>query len=428
LGSIQLLTDEQGKLIEEYSYDAWGMRRDPYTFDPILSGSSQIAYGFTGHEQLDLFKLVNMNGRMYDPVIGRFMSPDPVLQFPNFTQGLNPYSYVLNNPLRYTDPSGYSLVGQLAAIGASIAFSGGNPFAAAAIYASIMTVDYIIERKFKINIGQIFEYYTQTFVVTTIQTGGSLVIGGIIGNVDKLGREILRATAHGAFNGTMRMAQGGRFEHGFLSGFVSSLGGSAMQSYGTSMSTADKIVLSSVIGGTAEALGGGKFANGAVTGAFVEMYNHLHGEKARKELQNKLQQAIQEQHSYYNNIDPFEVSVRNPFAIDFSLQDFTPTGSMLRNNFEDVAIEIIVDGKQLLLEVDVHMRTASNPNNKRYNWGVKIIPANSGIASDGFALPSGYNAAIYNNVENRNFSGSPIVIINFSEQTDYLNFMHYVSE
>ena len=180
----------------------------------------QIAYGFTGHEQLDLFKLVNMNGRMYDPVIGRFMSPDPVLQFPNFTQGLNPYSYVLNNPLRYTDPSGYSLVGQLAAIGASIAFSGGNPFAAAAIYASIMTVDYIIERKFKINIGQIFEYYTQTFVVTTIQTGGSLVIGGIIGNVDKLGRELMRATAHGVFNGTMRMAQGGKFEHGFLSGFA----------------------------------------------------------------------------------------------------------------------------------------------------------------------------------------------------------------
>ena len=275
LGSIQLLTDEQGNLIEEYSYDAWGMRRDPYTFDPILSGSSQIAYGFTGHEQLDLFKLVNMNGRMYDPVIGRFMSPDPVLQFPDFSQGLNPYSYVLNNPLRYTDPSGYSLVGQLAAIAASIAFSGGNIAIAAAIYASVMTVDYVIERKFKINIGQIFEYYTQTFVVTTIQAGGSLVIGGVIGNVGKLGREILRATAHGTFNGTMRMVQGGKFEHGFLSGFVSSLGGSAMQSYGTSMSTADKIVLSSVIGGTAEALGGGKFANGAVTGAFVMAFNHL---------------------------------------------------------------------------------------------------------------------------------------------------------
>ncbi|MBU1579580.1 MAG: hypothetical protein KJ754_09145 [Bacteroidetes bacterium] len=287
LGSIQLLTDEQGNLIEEYSYDAWGMRRDPYTFEPILSGSSQIAYGFTGHEQLDLFKLVNMNGRMYDPVIGRFMSPDPVLQFPNFTQGLNPYSYVLNNPLRYTDPSGYSLVGQLAALAASIAFSGGNPFAAAAIYASVMTVDYVIERKFKINIGQIFEYYTQTFVVTTLQAGGSLVIGGVIGKVGKLGRELMRATAHGAFNGTMRMAQGGKFEHGFLSGFVSSLGGSAMQSYGGNMTFTEKTAIAAVIGGTAEALGGGKFANGAVTGAFVMAFNHLMDEGEGVSLQKE---------------------------------------------------------------------------------------------------------------------------------------------
>jgi hypothetical protein len=54
-----------------------------------------------------------------------------------------------------------------------------------------------------------------------------------------------------------------------------------MQSYGTSMSTMDKIVLSSVIGGTAEALGGGKFSNGAVTGAFVMAYNHLQEEKAK---------------------------------------------------------------------------------------------------------------------------------------------------
>jgi RHS repeat-associated protein len=238
LGSWTAITNETGAKVDEQSYDAcsvkldfWecsepkglveqippkarrreGNRRSPYTWrNSGLWQTPRYDRGFTGHEHLDGFQLINMNGRMYDPVIGRFMSPDPVLQFPNFTQGLNPYSYVLNNPLRYTDPSGYSLVGQLAAIGASIAFSGGNPFAAAAIYASVMTVDYVIERKFKINIGQIFEYYTQTFVVTTIQTGGSLVIGGIIGNVDKLGREILRATAHGVFNGTMRMAQGGK--------------------------------------------------------------------------------------------------------------------------------------------------------------------------------------------------------------------------
>ena len=73
----------------------------------------------------------------------------------------------------------------------------------------------------------------------------------------------------------MRWAQGGKFEHGFLSGFVSSLGGSYLHANGANMTGAEKIALSAAIGGTAEALGGGKFANGAVTGAYVMAWNHM---------------------------------------------------------------------------------------------------------------------------------------------------------
>ena len=62
--------------------------------------------GFTGHEHYPEFKIINMNGRLYDPVIGRFFSPDNFVQTPEFTQGFNRYSYCLNNPLKYTDPSG----------------------------------------------------------------------------------------------------------------------------------------------------------------------------------------------------------------------------------------------------------------------------------------------------------------------------------
>jgi hypothetical protein len=83
-----------------------------------------------------------MNGRMYDPTIGRFLSPDPVLQFPNYTQGLNPYSYALNNPLRFVDPDGYSLVGQIIATTLVIALSGGNPILGALIYSVVMTIGY----------------------------------------------------------------------------------------------------------------------------------------------------------------------------------------------------------------------------------------------------------------------------------------------
>jgi RHS repeat-associated protein len=68
---------------------------------------------YTGHEHLDEFGLIDMNGRMYDPVLGRFLSPDPFVQMPDFSQNFNRYAYCLNNPLRYSDPSGEFFFGIL---------------------------------------------------------------------------------------------------------------------------------------------------------------------------------------------------------------------------------------------------------------------------------------------------------------------------
>ena len=62
--------------------------------------------GYTGHEMIPEVSLINMNGRMYDPKLGRFLSPDNYVQLPDNPQNLNRYSYCLNNPLKYTDPSG----------------------------------------------------------------------------------------------------------------------------------------------------------------------------------------------------------------------------------------------------------------------------------------------------------------------------------
>ncbi|MEZ6074088.1 MAG: RHS repeat-associated core domain-containing protein [Pirellulales bacterium] len=67
--------------------------------------------GYTDHTTLDNLALVHMNGRVYDPAIGRFLSADPYVQFPLSAQSYNRYSYVLNNPLSFTDPSGYFLSG-----------------------------------------------------------------------------------------------------------------------------------------------------------------------------------------------------------------------------------------------------------------------------------------------------------------------------
>ena len=104
LGSLTGLYDYDGSKVFDASYDAWGKR----TLSP--NSFTFIARGYTGHEHLDELGLINMNGRMYDPRQGRFLSPDPFVQAPSNPQNYNRYSYCLNNPLKYTDPSGEIIV------------------------------------------------------------------------------------------------------------------------------------------------------------------------------------------------------------------------------------------------------------------------------------------------------------------------------
>ncbi len=109
LGSITHIVTLDGALVAEYSYDPWGRLRDPETLEVYAAGEEPelfLGRGFTGHEHLAWFGLINMNARLYDPLLGRFLSPDPYVQAPDFTQNFNRYSYALNNPLRYTDETG----------------------------------------------------------------------------------------------------------------------------------------------------------------------------------------------------------------------------------------------------------------------------------------------------------------------------------
>ncbi|MEI6577517.1 MAG: RHS repeat-associated core domain-containing protein [Bacteroidota bacterium] len=110
LGSWQVITDQAGHAIQEQSFDTWGRRRNPdnWTYNNI-NPVQKFHRGYTGHEQLDQFSLINMNGRMYDPATARFLSPDISVQNPEFSQSYNKYSYCVNNPLKYTDPSGWYL-------------------------------------------------------------------------------------------------------------------------------------------------------------------------------------------------------------------------------------------------------------------------------------------------------------------------------
>ena len=113
LGSTDQVLNAAGVVVAvAHSYDAFGRRRGsgwpgPPAATALTAISQTTRDGFTGHEHLDHLELIHMNGRVYDPVVARFLSADPYVQAPLHSQSLNRYSYVWNNPLSLVDPSGF---------------------------------------------------------------------------------------------------------------------------------------------------------------------------------------------------------------------------------------------------------------------------------------------------------------------------------
>jgi RHS repeat-associated protein len=118
LGSVDAVTDgnAQKVMLDLHGYDPFGKPRgEPWTssqerLHPAGDRGATTDRGFTGHEHLDLHYLTHMNGRMYDYRLGRFLSVDPIISNPLSSQSVNPYSYIGNNPLSGTDPTGYESV------------------------------------------------------------------------------------------------------------------------------------------------------------------------------------------------------------------------------------------------------------------------------------------------------------------------------
>ena len=137
LGSAAAVTDASGAELLTLAHDPYGTRRRadwtaqlPAAEVAALAAgqdAGRARSGFTGHEPLDRTGFVHMNGRLYDPRVGRFLSPDPIVSEPWSAQGWNPYSYVGNSPLSRTDPTGYCYVaGPMCQIGQGGGFASGT--------------------------------------------------------------------------------------------------------------------------------------------------------------------------------------------------------------------------------------------------------------------------------------------------------------
>ena len=109
LGSISAITDASKSVNERLSYDPWGKRRNANgTDNSACSVTSLTTRGYTGHEMLDSFCLINMNARTYDPSLGRFQAADSIIPDAGYSQAYNRYAYLNDNPLNDTDPTGHS--------------------------------------------------------------------------------------------------------------------------------------------------------------------------------------------------------------------------------------------------------------------------------------------------------------------------------
>jgi RHS repeat-associated protein len=282
LGSIVALSNETGQIVQEMSFNAWGERRNIDTWQNASVSTSGLILdrGFTGHEHLDAFGLINMNGRFYDPKLSRFLSPDPYVQMPGFSQNLNRYSYCLNNPLKYTDPSGEFLFAA-AGVGLLInAMCWGAVIGAASYTIGVAVSDGGFDNwswgQLGISMGM--------GALSGIAAAG---IGSIIGNVGAQGifGEVLRAHFHGCVQGIIS----GSFGHGgvssYLSGSLGSIGGSLFGSIPGrfSKSLLGNVSFSAIAGGIGSYLSGADFWQGAIVGGTVGLLNHFsHANKKHK--------------------------------------------------------------------------------------------------------------------------------------------------
>lgn len=297
LGSITLIAKADGAGEQELAFDPWGKRRNTRDWKTMASGSVAQSFflsakpittrGFTGHEMVDEGGLIHMNGRIYDPALGRFLQADPFIQEPTSIGSLNRYSYAMNNPLNATDPSGYffrkMLRGMIKAFGAdAVNFFGTLVFAHLGGFIGSAIWSYQFTRAVGGSVSAALKSGAISFVT-------SLAYGGIGGKNLRLE---YAAAAHGVVGGIESVLRGGKFGHGFLSAGVAKAF-NVNARYGMAQGvqhTAARVGLAALIGGTVSDLTGGKFANGARTAAMAQMFN---GEQEvnRHNAQEALNQA-----------------------------------------------------------------------------------------------------------------------------------------
>jgi len=241
-----------------------------------------------------------MNGRIYDPALGRFMTADPIIPGVANLQSYNRYAYAINNPLAYTDPSGYFSIGDVFKVAVVVAVAVYAPQFLAANFAwAGAVVGPTMEAAASIYLtttGAIASGAIGGFAIAYAATNGSFeagvhgaLSGAMFGLVGAYGTAADWGTtgftaAHAAVGCATGAMLGGKCGPGALSAAAAKFATLQGPDLGNPVANGIKAV---TIGGTASVLGGGKFTNGAVTAAYGYLFNqaaHAQAEQARNGL------------------------------------------------------------------------------------------------------------------------------------------------
>jgi RHS repeat-associated protein len=307
LGSLDLVTDQSGVLVERLSFDAWGKRRQAnyvpqFHISTTVSFSPITTRGFTGHEMLDDVGLVHMNGRVYDPELGRFLSADPFVQDMSDLQSWNRYSYVLNNPLSFTDPSGFFFKSIFKAIGK---FFSAIFKAIGAVFKAILNVPLLREviqiavcswnvvacaavaGAFTLAGGGSIADALQSMAFTFASWGVWKFVGATItpliagATQNAFAFAVGKGLVHGLVGGGLAAAQGGDFLQGFAANAIGAATGVVSDIVSQGNIIIDTMIVAAAGGLAAEATGG-KFYNGAITAAYANLWNKMSGYLRRR--------------------------------------------------------------------------------------------------------------------------------------------------
>lgn len=289
IGSILAISDEAGNKLEQRHFDAWGnfthlqIGNGAIVTDKniIDNASLLVDRGYTSHEHFAEVGIIHMNGRLYDPLLRRFLNADENIQDPYNTQNYNKYGYVMNNPLMFNDPSGEFW--QFLAI----------PIVKAVLFAVVSYTATVLITGSKFNILNLYS----TIVMSMISAGITGVIGDVFTNsAASIGTEALRSLVHAGVQGTLSFMQGGNFFTAAASAFLASAVSFGYgQAVGDAYSGVGQVALGMISGGVGYALAGGNFWDGVKIGGIVALFNHTTHQAQRITRQQSIK-AIKEQY------------------------------------------------------------------------------------------------------------------------------------